>query len=132
MAAKKKSTVGKVVEAIKEAAATVATAAEDHVIHPVGRALGLESKPTEAKEKPAEAKPAETKPEAKPAEKKKPAEPKKAKAEPAATATAPAAKKKTVAARVMSQGVAGAVRQANLKADAAESRSPKRKAKGGR
>jgi hypothetical protein len=42
MAAKKKAgTVGKVTEAVKDAAASVAHAAQEHVIQPVGEALGL-------------------------------------------------------------------------------------------
>jgi hypothetical protein len=42
MATKKKAgTVGRVTEAVKDAAASVAHAAQEHVIQPVGEALGL-------------------------------------------------------------------------------------------
>jgi hypothetical protein len=39
--AKKKGTVGKVVAAVQDAAATAAKAAEEHVVTPAGEALGL-------------------------------------------------------------------------------------------
>lgn len=38
---KKQGTVGKITEAVKDAASSVAQAAQDHVIQPVGEALGL-------------------------------------------------------------------------------------------
>jgi len=41
MPEKKKSTVHKVTEAVKDAASSVAHAAQEHVIQPVGEALGL-------------------------------------------------------------------------------------------
>jgi hypothetical protein len=51
MAAKKKTgTVRRVTEAVKDAASSVAHAAQEHVIQPVGEALGLAgSKPTAKK-----------------------------------------------------------------------------------
>jgi hypothetical protein len=55
MAAKKQGTVGKVGNAVKGAASAVVTAANEHVVQPVGHALGLtdEKKKTPAKKKPA-------------------------------------------------------------------------------
>ena len=45
MAGKKKSTVKKVVEAVHDAASAVVKAAEEHVIQPVGKALGIGQEP---------------------------------------------------------------------------------------
>lgn len=75
----KKSTLGKVREAVTDAAAAVAHAAEAHVVKPVGKALGLagEKKPAAKKStakkaaKPAAAKAAAQKPVAKAAAKPK-------------------------------------------------------------
>jgi hypothetical protein len=44
MAAKKKSTLAKVGTTVKDAAVTVATATNEHVLKPVGKALGLSGK----------------------------------------------------------------------------------------
>jgi uncharacterized membrane protein len=53
MAAKKKSVVAKVGDAISGAASTVAEAAQANVIQPVGQALGLTDAAKPAKKKPA-------------------------------------------------------------------------------
>jgi hypothetical protein len=51
MPEKKKSTVGKVADAVKDAASSVAHAAQEHVIQPVGQALGLSGGETKDKKK---------------------------------------------------------------------------------
>lgn len=60
--AKKKTTLGKVGAAIADATVTVIQAADAHVVHPVGEALGLMDGKKPAGKKPAPKKPAAKKP----------------------------------------------------------------------
>ena len=56
--AKQKTTLGKVGAAIAGAAVTAVHAADEHVVHPVGEALGLMDEKKPAGKKPATKKPA--------------------------------------------------------------------------
>jgi hypothetical protein len=128
--AEKKSTVKKVTDAVQGAAAAVVKAADEHVVKPVGKALGLggEDKPAEGGQ--AEAKPAA--PAAGPA----PSAPKptapKASAAARSMMTKPVAAKKTGAAKATTKRVADAGTPKKPATKSGGSKGPRRGASKGR
>lgn len=133
MAAKKKSTLAKMVQAVQDAGLAVVTATEEHVVKPVGAALGLTGgTPGEGSKKVRAEK-------AKRAAKKSKAagEPAKptaaaAKKSPAArTMTQPVAGKTTVASRMMSRKVTNSAKPTKV-AGGGGNKGPRRGASKGR
>jgi hypothetical protein len=135
MAEKKKSVVGKVTDAVQGAAAAVVKAADEHVVKPVGKALGLsgEDKPAEGGQ--AEVKPAATPPAAPtagPAQSApKPTAPK-ASAAARSMMTKPVAGKKTGAAKATTKRVADAGKPKKPATKSGGSKGPRRGASKGR